>query len=244
MAALIPVNGREHSAKTSKRLAAFWKPKLYLIIDELSMVSRALFAKLSAYIARGKSLADFHQFPPVVCKKSAPLYWPCDPSKDTAEEMLGRKLYEEFIIVVRLKEQVRVTDPEWLDLLRHVRHGSCHPHHIELLRSLIITDPRCPPTDFTIPPWNNAVLITPRHCVRRQWNSEMTRTTCQRNGIQLLICKAQDTMQGRPLTLSERFTVATKPPGSRGKREERAGLPDTVELAIGMKTMVTFNVET
>ncbi|OAX38412.1 hypothetical protein K503DRAFT_770533 [Rhizopogon vinicolor AM-OR11-026] len=39
-----------------------------------------------------------------------------------------------------LKEQVRVTDPGWLDLLQHVRHGSYRPHHIKLLRSLIITD--------------------------------------------------------------------------------------------------------
>ncbi|KAH7930557.1 hypothetical protein BV22DRAFT_1000524, partial [Leucogyrophana mollusca] len=39
MAALVPMNGREQSAKTSKRLAALWKPKRYLIIDELSMIS-------------------------------------------------------------------------------------------------------------------------------------------------------------------------------------------------------------
>ncbi|KAG2738881.1 hypothetical protein P692DRAFT_20757349, partial [Suillus brevipes Sb2] len=110
-------------------------------------------------------VGDFHQFPPVAAKKSAALYYPCDSSKDTAEEMLGRKIYEQFTTVVRLKEQVRVTDPEWNDLLRHVRHGSCCAHHIELLRSLVLTNPHCPSVDFNSAPWNDAVLITPRNAV-------------------------------------------------------------------------------
>jgi hypothetical protein len=39
--------------------------------------------------------------------------------------------------------------------------------------------------------------------------------------------------------------VATKPKRRHGgKRDERAALPNRVELAIGMHVMVTFNVET
>ena len=261
--AQIPINGREQSQKTARKLAAFWKDKMYLIVDEKSMVSRTLFARLSAYIAKGKALAgesdtkkpfggvnvivsgDFHQFPPVAGSRNAPLFWPCDSSKDSAEELLGRKLYEEFNIVVRLKEQVRVTDPDWLDLLQHVRHGSCRAHHVKLLRSLIITNTSCPPTDFSTPPWNESVLITPRHAVRKHWNAIMAQTTCRRNGTQLFICAAYDTFQGRPLTLSERFAVATKKQRKhREKHDERAALANKLELAKGMKVMVTFNVET
>ncbi|OJA12903.1 hypothetical protein AZE42_12411 [Rhizopogon vesiculosus] len=95
------------------------------------MISRKLFARISAYIAKGKSLAgekdtnkpfggvnvvlvdDFHQSPPVAGGKNAPLFWPCNLSKDSADEFLGRNLYEEFRTVVHLKEQVRVTDLEW-----------------------------------------------------------------------------------------------------------------------------------
>ncbi|OJA21544.1 hypothetical protein AZE42_03254 [Rhizopogon vesiculosus] len=93
------------------------------------MVSRTFFAHLSAHIAKGKVLSrerdtnkpfggvilsgDFHQCPPVAGGRNAPLFWPCDSSKDSAEELLGRKLYEEFSIVVRLKEQL-----------------SCPPHQI------------------------------------------------------------------------------------------------------------------
>jgi len=57
-----------------------------------------------------------------------------------------------------------------------------------------------------------------------------------------LICAAYDTFQGRRLTLAEQFSVATKPK-IRGKQNERAALSNRIELAIGMKVMVTFNVE-
>ncbi|OAX32065.1 hypothetical protein K503DRAFT_777026 [Rhizopogon vinicolor AM-OR11-026] len=106
-------------------------------------------------------------------------------------------------------------------------------------------NPSCPPTDFTTPPWNEAVLVTPRHSVRQHWNAAMAQATCRRRESQLLICTAYDISQGRPLTLSERFAVATKTNGrQRGKRDEMAALPNRVELAIGMSMMVTFNVET
>ncbi|KAG0695953.1 hypothetical protein DFH29DRAFT_984805 [Suillus ampliporus] len=204
------------------------------------MVSCTFFACLSAYIAKGKALAgewdtskpfggvnvvlvgNFHQFPPIAAGRNAPLFWPSNSSKDSAEELLGRKLYEEFSIVIRLKEQVRVTN---LDC--------CHAHHIKLLQSLIITDPSCPPTDFATPPWNEVVLVMPRHAVHRQWNSMMAQTM------------SYDTFQGRSLTLSEQFTVVTKKQKKRcEKNDERAALSNKLELAIRMKVMVTFNVET
>lgn len=180
----IPLNGGQPSAKTIKRLAAYWASKRYLIIDEMSMVSKELLAKISTIIVRAKGqteqpfgglniilVGDFHQFPPVICHKSAPLYCPSNPQYDSNDALTGRKLFEEFKIVVRLKEQVRVTDPVWNDLLQHVRFGSCKEHHLKLLRSLIISHPDCPPTDYTTKPWNDAILITPRHSVRNHWNT-------------------------------------------------------------------------
>ncbi|KAG1783655.1 hypothetical protein EV702DRAFT_1190674 [Suillus placidus] len=73
----------------------------------------------------------------------------------------------------------------------------------------------------------------------------MAQTMCRRNGTQLFICAAYDTFQGRPLTLSEQFAVATKKQRKhREKHDERAALANKLELAKGMKVMVTFNVET
>lgn len=160
------------------------------------------------------------------------------------EELLGRKLYEEFKTVVQLKEQVQVTDTEWLDLLQHVHHGNCRSHRIELLQSLIITNSMCPPIDFTQPPWKDVVLVTPRHTVCCHWNKVMLQTKCRQNHSQLFICTTYDTCNGQPLTLAEKFAVATKPSGQKGRCNERAALPGCVELVVGMKVMVTINVKT
>jgi PIF1-like helicase len=41
---MIPLNGQRQSAQTLKKLELLWKDKQYLIIDEISMVSRQFFA--------------------------------------------------------------------------------------------------------------------------------------------------------------------------------------------------------
>ncbi|KAG1816115.1 uncharacterized protein BJ212DRAFT_1504790 [Suillus subaureus] len=84
----------------------------------------------------------------------------------------------------------------------------------------------------------------PCNAVHCQWNSNMTKNHCRRSGHQLFMCKAYDTIQGHELTLTERFTVTTKPNGRNAKQDERAALPNIIELAVGMKVMVTFNVNT
>ena len=130
----IPVRGGKQSAQTLQKLREFWCTKLYLVIDEISMLSRQFFAKMSRIISitleiqeekvfGGLNLivtGDFHQFPPVVAHQSAPLYWPVDSRRDSEEEIIGRKIFEQFTTVVQLKKQMRVQDPEWHDLLQHV----------------------------------------------------------------------------------------------------------------------------
>lgn len=277
---MIPLNSHQQSANTLKKLTTFWQSKEYLIIDEISMVSRDFFAKLSKIISCTRTTMErsdlanqpfggmnvilvggFHQFPPVASKTSAPLFFPCDPLKDMTDEILGRKIYEQFTVVIRLKTQVHIIDPKWLDLLQHVRHGNCKERHIVLLHSLILGDPHCPPSDFTTEPWNQAVLITPRHAVQIKWNAMMARSQCNLKGeiqsdsadtnspdltgIQLFICPCIDTIGGQQLTLEERFMVVMKHKGRcSGNPRERASLSKEIELAVGMEVMVTFNVLT
>ncbi|KAG2343167.1 hypothetical protein BDR05DRAFT_836661, partial [Suillus weaverae] len=224
------------------KLAAFWKHKLYLIIDEVSMISCKFFTKLSTSLGKGK--LDFHQFTPVTRGKSAALYYPCNPSKDSAKEMLGQKIYEQFITVVCLKEQVHVTDPQWNDLLCHIQHGSCGHQHIELLHSLILTNSQCPPTDFSSLPWNDAVLVAPHHAICHQWNSKITKNYCQQSHNQLFICQALDTVQGQRLTFEESFAVAMKLKGFQATWNKHTSLLNMIEIAVGMKVMVTFNIKT
>ena len=106
----IPVRGGKQSAQTMKKLHEFWRTRRYLIIDEVSMLSRTFFAKLSQIISRAMEtkddeifgglnvilVGDFHQFPPVVTRQSAPLYWPVKSRQDTEDDILGRKIFEQF----------------------------------------------------------------------------------------------------------------------------------------------------
>ena len=78
-------------------------------------------------------VVDFHQFPPVVCHRSAPLFYPNNPQYDKMEEIIGCEIYKQFKIVVHLMKQIQVEDPIWQDLLQHVRYRSCRERHICLL---------------------------------------------------------------------------------------------------------------
>ena len=69
---------------------------------------------------------DFHQFSLVVAHMTAPLYWPADPRHDSEDEILGWKIFEQFTSVIQLKKQIQVQDPEWHDVLQHVRYRNCH----------------------------------------------------------------------------------------------------------------------
>ena len=253
----IPVRGGKQSAQTLKRLRTFWKDKHYLIIDEVSMLSRCFFAKLSRIISTAMEseedkifgglnvilVGDFHQFPPVVARLSAPLYWPADSRNDSEDDILGRKIFEQFTTVVQLKKQVRVQDDVWHDVLQHVRHGNCRQEHIDIIKGLVIDDPRCPRTDFNSSPWKDARLVTPRHAVRIQWNSAAIRKYCARSSRRLYVFSAEDTVCGRPVTNDEKIAIMTKTKGSQSHME-RGGLMKEMELAIGAPVMVTLNIAT
>lgn len=262
---MLGFGGEDPTRKNSQKLAAFWRDIEYLIIDEVSMISREFFAKISRIIQSAKSLAgspnahlpfggvnvlivgDFHQFPPVVQRADSALYHCNQVGRGTAGDIVGRELYEQFKDVVILQEQVRVTDPVWIDFLQHARYGTCTREHLQMLRKLILTSKDCPPTDFSQAPWKDAILVTPRHSVRTQWNMAATRKHCAETGSTLFICPAEDrigTRTNEELSLAQRWGIAMKKGSRSATRKEKNGLPDQVELAIGMKVMVTYNVET
>ena len=204
---------------------------------------------------------DLHQFPPVACAKREPLYYPIS-SDDKLATQVGRKIYEEFSTVVILKEQMRVTDPTWRDFLNHLRYGRVELRHLKMLRTLLLkrqTKTTPPPLssnttsspdphldflgaiDFSAQPWADASLITPRHAVRTRWNQAATQKECTESKNRLFACPSLDTIKGSPLTLEERYALASLPKKSR-KRDK--GLPEFIHLAIGMNVMVTNNLQT
>ncbi len=57
---------------------------------------------------------DFHQFKPVVQKKSAPLYWPVNVMQGNEEEAMGSELYGQFEMVICLMQQMDRIPPIFL----------------------------------------------------------------------------------------------------------------------------------
>ncbi|KAJ7649917.1 hypothetical protein FB45DRAFT_1075708, partial [Roridomyces roridus] len=230
------------------------------------MLGKEFLALLSKNIgiAKGKSIdqsfgginlivcGDFHQFPPVAVGASEALYYPSDAINDSVESHVGRAIYKELTTVVLLKQQMRVTDPVWLDFLRHLRAGNVQEDHLTILRTLLVrprkrSNPSADTANFETEPWNTALLVTPRHAVRRQWNDEAIHKMCSSTGRQLYVCPAQDRYKGRSLSLSERHSLAlhlSKKTRKKKKNSMQKDLPEEIELSIGMKVMVTNNIET
>jgi hypothetical protein len=257
--AQINVSGtQEVSAKKKEKLEHFWRDRTYLIIDEHSMLAKAFLARVSRNIAVGKQnggstspysfggvnviiCGDFHQFPPVAGEA---LYRTPDPLKTTTDSELGRSIYEEFDVVVQLKQQMRVVDAVWRDFLRRLRYGRVEKEDLTMLRTLVVSREGSVPTDFSEEKWAKAALITPRHGVRREWNEAAVRQHCTREKRVLFVCPAEDTISGRPLTLAERYGLALRSKRTTGGKMEKMNLSESLSLAIGARVMVTQNVKT
>src|ERR1700676_3110192 len=144
------------SKATKVKLQQFWKHYVYLVIDKYSMLAKSFIAKLSGNIGIGKETGgssgssdsfggihiilcgDLHQFPPVAKAVSEALYYPINLATDSTDAQVGHMIYEEFNTVVILREQLRVTDQVWHDFLQHLRYGQVQPHHVDMLRTLLV----------------------------------------------------------------------------------------------------------
>ena len=105
---------------------------LWLTIDEMSMMMTSMLVHLSQAtgvvwtgltgidlsIAFGGlnmlMLGDFHQFPPVM-SATRELYYP-SPENGTCQ--LRRNLFEQFDIVIKLDQQIRIRDVGWMEILQ------------------------------------------------------------------------------------------------------------------------------
>ena len=76
---------------------------------------------------------DLHQFPPVARPPRDYLYRPTNLTEDAIDCQIGQTIYKEFNIVVILREQKRVTDPVWLQLLRNLCKGQVEQGNLSIL---------------------------------------------------------------------------------------------------------------
>ncbi len=227
----------------------------FLILDEISMFTKMLMFYLSGIIgtsrgSEGKGGAsdpfggmhvilcgDFHQFPPVASQNGA-LYH--NDEKDTARAKIGQDIYRQFDTVVILKKQMRVSDQIWTDILKRLRVGECTKNDLEEIEKLVLTNPHCEVPDFTKPPWDECILITPRHAVRERWNLAAVKQHCNRTSNILYIAPAEDTLGNTTANIPLQVKVIVA-----GMTEKKTGkLCDRLELAVGMKVMVTANIAT
>lgn len=278
------INGQTlHSAmnisiegKTSRRglvsLGARLQHMKYLIIDEISMVDKTLFALVDKALSDAKRIGeeydervpdetfggvnliivgDFHQFPPVGRAAKAALYMPSPNTRpETDMERQGGRLYHLFDKVVVLKEQMRAPDPVWMEILNHARMGTCRPSHLVELRNLVMKPNMTDDPLLQEPEWKDAVLVTPRHAVRRRWNTEAVKLHCQRTSNKLFLIKSDDRIDGRPITLDEINTDINLRKTDKKKISpdddpfDRGKLPNVLECAIGSEVMLTNNIST
>ena len=181
---------------------------------------------------------DFHQFPPVG-NPSAALY--CDRGKtDDAHGLQGRSIFMEYDKVIILREQMRITDDVWTEILARLRLGECTEDDLEEVQKLVLTGPRCEIPDFSKEPWSDATLITPRNATKDRWNSAALERHCRTSGNRKYIISAEDTIKDTGEVPDARTKIVIA-----GLRDEATkNLRMRVELAVGMKAMVVLNIAT
>ena len=226
--------------------------KLLLTIDKMSLLTTDNLSLISKVMSIVKSvdstidstipfgglsvamIGDFHQFPPVG-KRNRALFSRKPPSRHCE---VGRNLYLQIKTVTRLTQQMQITDKPWMDILDRARYGECTREDLDEIRKLVLTEWRCNIPDFGSPPWDNAVLITPRNVVQIRWNAEAVLKHCRSTGSVLYISPAKDSSKGEPLTTYQQYLAAQLPV------KDTADLDMQIQLAVGLKMMITENIST
>lgn len=250
-------NWLQASPVIAQRRIMHLKDVEYLIIDEISMATKDLLGMLNGITGNvcaslekeGGELffgslnvilcGDFHQFLPVGNPTGA--LYDCTfqhTGKKSRFMEEGFEVYRSFDRAVTLKEQMRVRDAEWIALLGRLRMGSCSCKDIDLLHTLRLDLPENDLPDFSTLGWENAVLITPRHSVRKRWNAAAVRRHCAKTKERLYSAPAEDTAKGTTLLMSQRMIIAKR------NSKETANLAHRVKVAIGMKVMIVLNIAT
>ncbi|KAI0251655.1 hypothetical protein BJV78DRAFT_1209693 [Lactifluus subvellereus] len=126
--------------------------KAYLIIDEFSMSQSVSPLNCPAMCRSANKVAGiitrecplegsmlccaeiWINFPRSHKRPQERLYHPTDLARDSLETQIGRTLYEEFDTIVILKQQIRITDSRWRELLNNLRKGQVQQEDLQTLR--------------------------------------------------------------------------------------------------------------
>jgi hypothetical protein len=68
----------------------------------------------------------------------------------------------------------------WDNILCRLQVGECKADDLIEIEKLVLTNPLCVIPDFSKPPWDQAILIMPRHSVRNAWNDNAVAKHCMK----------------------------------------------------------------
>jgi hypothetical protein len=177
-------------------------------------------------------IGNLHQFPPVASANKE--LYNSTPTDELSH--LGHTLFEQFDTVIHLDRQMHICDPVWEAILTRSRTGECTANDLTEIDRLVLDDKDCEIPDFTVPPWNDCVLVTPRNAVQTLWNELMLQAHCHQTGYTQYVVHTLDTVEHGHLTQSQRVAIAHL------KLEHTNHLPNKIELAVGMKLMILTNI--
>lgn len=207
--------------KTTSKCVRNIEGKAFLVMDKISMCDKTavyLTSEVTRFSRRmeykGSSdepfggmhvilTGDFHQFL-LVSNASGALY--VERDTDTVRAILGREIFKQFDTVVILNKQIRVKDKVWIDILNRLRVGECNYDNIDEIEKLVLDHKDCIRPDFQQTPWKDAILVTPRHTVRKMWNEECISRHSREMGNIRYVFQAKDTVK----STRERPSIAAR----------------------------------
>ncbi|KAF8496579.1 hypothetical protein JB92DRAFT_2651004, partial [Gautieria morchelliformis] len=139
-----------------------------------------------------------------------------NPPNTTYWGGIGQNIFQQFKTVVLLKEQKVSDDIVWAEILERSQYRAF--------------------PDFSMHPWNKAVLVTPQQGVRIEWNDARLREHCRITEKPMFVSPAEDTVG-----------IASKEPSQQQKMlvavsEGKDRLPRSLKIAEGMRTMLSWNL--
>ncbi len=233
-----------------QKLEQTWKYVTLLVIDEASMISSPMLARLHRNLIHAKhdisnapfanidlvNVGDFNQHPPI---KSPALYIGTDPDTETEEiyrqsdidKECGKTLWHQLTHVVLLTEQHRVEDKQYSEMLSRIAEGRGTLNDYFTLNTRLISN-----IDMQQERFLNAPIVVPGNQLRMKMNRIHASHHAVKLQQKLLISVAMDTCVRHPLPASKLQQL------QRLSYTRTSNLPGELELFRGMPVMVTKNI--
>ena len=221
-----------------------------IIIDEVSMIGCRHLANISRALSHGKNsdpqnafggvdmifFGDFIQFPPV---KDSPLYAGWDktwkrPSKSEENKQIGILLWKQVDKIILLDQQMRCTDPIYLDILNRLREGKCTDDDIALLNTRVVG------THVDITSILDVPIITPGNKLVMAINDLFTGKHSQRRKVYISTAQDYKGRKNKRKQIPKKVAKLVK----NWPATATEGLPRELQLYVGMPVIVTRNLHT